>query len=135
VADGVRIAPAEARAVERTVALVHARVPAGQPTYVATARSDLVRLSDPLFYVLADRDNATDRDFGLIARARTQRRIVAQLARVRPRAIVRWTDPIGYAREPNRRGRPSGVHILDLWLLRNYRVAERLFHYEVLVPR
>jgi hypothetical protein len=134
-ADGVRIRPAEARVVERLVALVHARVPPGEPIYVAPARSDLVRLTDPLVYVLADRDNATDRDFGLISRAPVQRRIVRQLAHARPRVVVRWTDPLGYRREPNLRGRPSGVHLLDGWLRRNYRVERRLFHYDVLVPR
>jgi hypothetical protein len=134
-ADGVRARPAEARALERLAALVHARVPPDEPIYVAPARSDLVRSNDPLLYVLLDRDNATDRDHGLIARAGTQRRIVAQLERARPRVVVRWTDPMGTVREPNLRGRPSGVHLLDDWLQRNYRLAERLFHYDVLVPR
>jgi hypothetical protein len=133
-ADGVRVKPAEARSIESLVALVHARVPPGDPIYVAPARSDLVRLSDPLLYVLADRDNATDRDFGLIARAPVQRRIVRQLERARPRVVVRWTDPIGSLREPNLRGRPSGVHLLDDWLERNYRLVRRLYHYDVLVP-
>jgi hypothetical protein len=27
------------------------------------------------------------------------------------------------------------VHLLDDWLRRNYRLARRLFHYDVLVPR
>jgi hypothetical protein len=102
---------------------------------VAPARSDLVRFTDPLLYVLAERRNATDRDHGLIAQAGTQRRIVGQLARARPPAIVRWTDPIGSAREPNLRGRPSGVHLLDAWIARNYRLDARLYHYDVLVPR
>lgn len=134
-ADGVRAHPSEARALEQVVAAIRARVPPGKPIYVAPARSDLVRLSNPLLYVLADRDNATDRDFGLISRAPVQRRIVAQLERSRPRLIVRWTDPRGYRREPNLRGRPSGVHLLDDWLRRNYRLDRRLFHYDVLVPR
>ena len=134
-ADGVRAKPREARALDRLVALVHARVPSGEPIYVAPARSDLVRFTNPLVYVLADRDNATDRDHGLIARAGTQRRIVRQLELARPPVIVRWTDPIGSRREPNLRGRPSGVRLLDDWLRRNYRPAERLFHYDVLVPR
>jgi hypothetical protein len=134
-ADGARARPAEARALERLAVLVHARVPPGEPIYVAPARSDLVRSNDPLLYVLLDRDNATDRDHGLIARAGTQRRIVAQLERTRPRVVVRWTDPLGTVREPNLRGRPSGVHLLDDWLQRNYRLSERLFHYDVLVPR
>ncbi|MEA2374162.1 MAG: hypothetical protein QOD53_625 [Thermoleophilaceae bacterium] len=134
-ADGARAAPAEARALERVVALVHRRVPPGGSIYVAPARSDLVRFTDPLLYVLAERDNATDRDHGLIARAGTQRRIVTQLARARPRAIVRWTDPLGDRREPNLRGRPSGVRLLDAWLAGNYRLEARLYHYDVLVPR
>jgi hypothetical protein len=134
-ADGVRMRPAEARSLERLVAQIHQRVPPGDPIYVAPARADLVRFTDPLVYVVADRDNATDRDHGLIARAGTQRRIVGQLERTRPRVVVRWTDPIGSRREPNLRGRPSGVHLLDDWLRRNYRLARRLFHYDVLVPR
>jgi len=134
-ADGAEAPPAEARALERVVALVHVRVPPDQPFYVAPARSDLVRFTNPLLYVLAERDNATDRDFGLIARPGTQRRIVAQLERARPLVVVRWTDPLGSRREPNLRGSSSGVHLLDAWLARNYRLAERLHHYDVLVPR
>jgi hypothetical protein len=135
VADGVRAPPAEARALERLTAIVRARVPRGKPIYVAPARSDLVRFTDPLLYILTGRDNATDRDHGLIAQAGVQRRIVAQLQRARPRVIVRWTDPLGFQREPNLRGRPSGVRLLDAWIAHNYRRAERLHHYDVLVPR
>lgn len=134
-ADGARAAPAEARALDRVVALVHQRVPPGRPIYVAPARSDLVRFTDPLLYVLAERRNATDRDFGLIAQPGTQRRIVTQLARARPPVIVRWTDPLGYRREPNLRGRSSGVRLLDAWIAGNYRLERRLYHYDVLVPR
>ncbi|MEA2399515.1 MAG: hypothetical protein QOK25_3071 [Thermoleophilaceae bacterium] len=135
VADGARAAPAEARSLERVVALVQARVPPGRPIYVAPARSDLVRFTDPLLYVLAERDNATDRDHGLIARAGTQRRIVAQLERTHPLVVVRWTDPLGSRREPNLRGRPSGVRLLDAWIAGHYRLEAHLFHYDVLVPR
>jgi hypothetical protein len=132
--DGVTAPPREAAALRRVVALVHARVPAGGPIYVAPARADLVRFTNPLVYVLAGRVNATDRDFGLIARAGTQRRIVRQLARRPPPAVVRWTDPISTRREPNLRGRPTGVHLLDAWIARHYRLAHRLYHYDVLVP-
>jgi hypothetical protein len=135
VADGAREDPPEARSLERIVELVRERVPPGEPFYVAPARSDLVRFNNPLLYVLARRENATDRDHGLIAQAGVQRRIVGQLARARPRAIVRWTDPLGYEREPNLRGEPSGVRILDAWIARNYRLAVRLYHYDLLVPR
>ena len=40
-------------------------VPPGEPIYVVTLRSDLVRIGNPLFYVLADRPNLMDTDFDL----------------------------------------------------------------------
>jgi hypothetical protein len=52
---------------------------------------------------------------------------------VRPRVVVRWTDPLSSRREPNSRGRSSGSHILDQWLGRNYRLLERDGFYDVLV--
>lgn len=134
-ADGVEAPPLEARALERVVALVHARVPPGKPIYVAARRSDLVSYSNAILYVLADRDNASGRDFGLLAGASAQRAIVARLQAARPPVVVRWTDPLSSKAEPNRRGRPSGVHAIDVYLALRYRVLERLYHYDVLVPR
>ncbi|HEX8743136.1 MAG TPA: hypothetical protein VF712_08370 [Thermoleophilaceae bacterium] len=134
-ADGVRIPPEEARAIERIEALVGERVPPGEPIYVAPARSDRVRFNDSLMYVLMERDNASRVDYGLIAKAGPQREIVADLERARPRLVVRWTAPVASEPEPNLRGRASGVRILDDWLAREYRLAERLHDYDVLVPR
>jgi hypothetical protein len=114
---------------------VQSRVPPGEPIYVAPRRSELVRFNAPLVYVLTERDNPTGRDFGLETGARAQDEIVATLERVRPRAIVRWTDPIQTVREPNLRGRPSGVHTLDRWMADRYELAERHGAYDVLVPR
>jgi hypothetical protein len=131
----VEAAPAEARALSRVVAVVDARVPSGQPIYVAPRRSDLIKLNDPLVYVLADRDNATGEDFGLLAGDAAQRRIVRRLQRTRPRVIVRWTDPVSSEREPNLRGVPSGSRRLDAYLARRYRLLQRLYHYDLLVPR
>ena len=131
-ADGVQAPPAEARALARVVALVDGRVPPGRPIFVAARRSDLVRLNDPLLYVLTDRDNPTYEDFGLEAGAAAQRHIVATLTRARPPVIVRWTDPASSAREPNLRGRPTGVHTLDAWIGAHYRLFARLYHYDVL---
>jgi hypothetical protein len=135
VADGVEAPPAEARAIERMVAAVQRRVPPGDPIYVVSRRSDLVRFNSPLVYVLTERDNPTPRDFGLETGAAAQAQIVATLRRVRPRAVVRWTDPISTEREPNLRGRPSGVRTLDDFLALRYRLAERDGVYDVLVPR
>jgi hypothetical protein len=135
VADGTEAPPADARAIEAMVAAVQSRVPAGQPIYVLSARSDLVRFNNPLVYVLTERDNPTGHDFGLDTAAPAQARTVATLERVRPRAIVRWTDPVSLVREPNLRGRPTGVRTLDDWAAGNYRLAERDGRYEVLVPR
>ncbi|MGH2875457.1 MAG: hypothetical protein ACRDLV_04330, partial [Solirubrobacteraceae bacterium] len=135
VADGVEAPPAEARAIDAMVALVDSRVPPGAPIYVLPRRSDLVTFSNPLIYVMTERPNPTGQDFGLQAGAAAQARIVAALARVRPRALVRWTDPLSSRPEPNLRGRPSGVHTLDYWVAAHYRVLARLYHYTVLVPR
>jgi hypothetical protein len=135
VADGVEAPPAEARAIEAMVRAVQQRVPPGQPIYTVTQRSDLVRFNNPLIYVLTERDNPTRRDFGLQTGARAQSEIVATLERLRPRAIVRWTDPISAMREPNLRGTPTGIHTLDDFVLREYRRAERDGYYEVWEPR
>jgi hypothetical protein len=134
-AGGAEVPPAEARALERVVADVHARVPAGQPIYVAPRRSDLVAFSNSILYVLADRDNAARQDFGLLTGAAEQRAIVDQLRVRRPRVVVRWTDPLSSRVEPNLRGHPSGVRTLDDYLATDYRLLERLYHYDVLVPR
>jgi hypothetical protein len=135
VAEGVQAPPEEADAVERTVALVDRLVPPGEPIYVLPRRSDLAPISAPLVYVLADRDNPTPRDHGLLTGAAAQREIVAELERIGPRALVRWTDPLSSRPEPNERGRPSGVTLVDDWVGANYRLRQRAGYYEVLVPR
>jgi hypothetical protein len=134
-ADGAEASPQEARALERVVADIHARVPPGEPIYVAARRSDLVTYSNSILYVLADRDNATSRDYGLLAGAADQRRIVDELRAARPKVVVRWTDPLSSKPEDNLRGRSSGVHTLDAYLAADYRLLERLHDYDVLVPR
>jgi hypothetical protein len=134
-ADGVRAPPREAAALGRVVALVRSRVPPGGEIYVAPRRSDLIKLNNPLVYVLTERGNASGEDFGLLASARAQRRIVARLEAARPAVVVRWTDPVSSQREPNERGEPSGSRLLDRWLERNYRLLRRLYHYDLLVPR
>jgi hypothetical protein len=135
VADGVMVPPQEARGIERMVALVDARVPAGRPIYVLPRRSDLVTLSDPLIYVFTQRENPTYHDFGLQSGARAQARIVRALGRLRLPILVRWTDPISSRPEPNPRGRSTGVHTLDRWVAVHYRVLGRLYHYDVLIAR
>jgi len=135
VADGAKAPPGEARAIERMVETVQGLVPPGEPIYVATLRSDLVPFNDPRVYVLTERPNAAEADFGLLARPGEQAAIVAALERERPRAVVRWLDPISVRREPNLRGEPTGVRILDRYLEREYRTLERQGEYEVLVPR
>lgn len=134
-ADGVRAPPAEARALSRVVEFVRARTAPDEPIYVAARRSDLVKYNNPLVYVLTDRDNASGEDFGLLTSARAQRRIATRLERARPPVIVRWIDPVSAEREPNLRGEPSGSRLLDRWIAARYRVAERVGHYELLVPR
>jgi hypothetical protein len=134
VADGVRAEPADAEALPRAVAAVHDLVPPGEPIYVVTLRSDLVRVGNPLFYVLAERPNAMDTDFALQTSAPDQERVVARLRDARPRAIVRWTDPTSARSEPNDRGAASGSRLLDEYLARAYREHARFGHYVVLEP-
>lgn len=133
-ADGAQVEPADARAIEAMVGDVQRLVPAGENIYVLPRRVDLVRIGDPLIYVLTERDNPTGRDFGLLARAKEQREAIAALERTRPRAIVRWTDPISAQPEPNERGRPSGILLLDRWVAEHYREYSRHGNYVVLVP-
>ena len=135
VADGVEAPPQEAAAIDRMVRIVDRLVPPGRPIYVVPRRSDLVRYDDPLIYVLTERANPTPEDFGLLTGAAAQAKIVAELTRVRPRVIVRWTDPVSSSREPNLRGRSSGVHTLDRWIAAHYRLYARLYHYDVLVAK
>jgi hypothetical protein len=132
---GIRVPPGEARALPALVAAVQRAVPPGEPVYVAPRRSDLVTLADPLLYFLVDRPNVLRRDVLLQARPREQAQIVAALERRRPRAVIRWRDPISSRPEPNERGRPSGSRALDEYLAAAYRVDSRYGNYELLVPR
>jgi hypothetical protein len=135
VADGVKAPPAEARSIELMVRAVQRRVPPGDPIYTVTRRSDLVRINSPLIYVLTERDNPTRADFGLQTGPVAQLSIVASLERARPKVIVRWLNSASTKREPNARGRPSGVHILDKWLVGHYRPEVTFGDYQLLVPR
>lgn len=135
VADGVRVPPREARAIERVVRIVDARVPPGGFVFIAPRRSDLASFDDPLLYVVTQRQNPTRRDFGLLSRPGEQREAIAAVRRKRPEIVIRWTDPLSSRREPNLRGRSTGVHILDRYLQRAYRPLVRLYHYDVLVRR
>jgi hypothetical protein len=135
VADGVEASPREARAIEQMVHAVQRRVPPDDPIYTVTRRSDLVRINDPLIYVLAERDNPTRQDFGLQTGGPAQREIVAALERSRPKVIVRWLSRESTKREPNDRGKPTGIHTLDRWLAVNYRPGARYGEYQLLLPR
>jgi hypothetical protein len=137
-ADGVRVDAADATAIERTARFVDARVPPGQPIFVANPRHDLVRAGDPLLYVLLDRPNPTRYDVmqpGVVTTAKVQREMVGDLRRTRPRVVVVWRDPTASRAEPNGAGRSSGVVILDTYLRTAYRPATRYGDYELLVPR
>jgi hypothetical protein len=135
VADGAKVPPGEARALPRMVREVKRRVPPGEPIYAATRRSDLIRFNQPLIYVLTNRDNPIPQDFGIQTTAARQRRIVSVLGRVRPRVVVRWTDPSSAGREQNLRGRPSGVRLVDRYLAARYRRVARYGYYDILAPR
>ncbi len=94
-------------------------MPAGEPLFVANPRHDLLRVGNPLVYVLLDRPNPTRYDVmqpGVVTSAGVQREIVADLRRSRPELVVRWLSPVASEAEPNGAGRSSGVRILDRYL-------------------
>ena len=97
VADGVRAPTAEARSLGKLVRYVRARVGPGEPVFVANPRYDLVKVGNPLVYVLLDRPNPTRYDVmqpGVVTTAEVQREIVADLERAGPELVVRWLAPV-----------------------------------------
>jgi hypothetical protein len=138
VADGVKAETGEARALGSLVRYVRDRVPPGEPVFAANPRHDLVRVGNPLVYVLVDRPNATSYDVmqpGVITTAPVQREIVGDLARSRTRYVIRWLSPAADEREPNGAGRSSGVRVLDRHLARRYAEVRRFGDYAVLRRR
>jgi hypothetical protein len=134
-ADGVRVPSEVASTLVAAVHAVDARVPPGQPIYVTGLRSDLVTAGNPLFYVLADRPNPTRYDIaapGVLTTVGVQSEIVGVLERRRVMLVVRWTDPVTAAAEPNRAGRSSGVRILDAYLAARFRRVARFGSYLLL---
>jgi hypothetical protein len=137
-ADGVRVASADATAIEALARYVDARVPPGDPIFVAPPRFDRVRVGDPLLYVLLDRPNPTRYDVmqpGVVTKRGVQEEMVSDLRSSRPRVVVRWLAPTALEREPNGSGKSSGVVVLDAYLRSAYRPAARFGDYLVLVPR
>jgi hypothetical protein len=125
-----------ARRAAELEALVH-RLRKG-PIYVTGRRADLVTSGDPLLYVLAGRRNPTRYDIpapGVVTSAPVQREIVRDLDRTRTPLVVRWTDPVTAAPEPNAAGRSSGVRLLDDYLARRYRPAARVGSFLLLERR
>jgi hypothetical protein len=135
IADGVHANPRSVGPLERAVHFVDQRVPAGRPIYVTTRRSDLVTSGDPLFYVLARRNNPTRYDIaapGVVTSAPVQNEIVSDLERTQTKIVVRYVSPVTTTPEPNRAGRSSGVTILDRYLAQAYRPAARFGYYVIL---
>ncbi|MBA3261658.1 MAG: hypothetical protein H0T69_04130, partial [Thermoleophilaceae bacterium] len=138
VADGVEAPPAEARALTELSRYVRSRVPPGRPVFVANPRFDLVRVGNPLVYVLVGRPNPTRYDVmqpGVVTTLPVQREIVGDLERSRPELVIRWLSPVADQPEDNGAGRSSGVRLLDRYLARTYAPQRRFGDYEVLARR
>jgi hypothetical protein len=138
VADGVKAPTAEAHALTELSRYVRARVPPGQPVFVANPRFDLVRVGNPLVYVLVGRPNPTRYDVmqpGVVTTASVQREIVRDLERSHTQLVIRWLSPLADQPEDNGAGRSSGVHLLDRYLARTYSPERRFGDYLVLVRR
>ena len=113
-------------------------MPPGRPVFVANARYDLVKVGNPLVYVLLDRANPTRYDVmqpGVVTSAPVQREIVDDLERTSPPVVVRWVAETAQRREPNGAGRSSGVRILDRYLANRYRAVRLFGDYAVLDRR
>jgi hypothetical protein len=106
--------------------------------FVANPRFDLVRVGNPLVYVLDGRPNPTRYDVmqpGVVTTAQVQREIVGDLERARPRIVIRWLSPVADQPEDNGAGRSSGVRLLDRYLARAYLPERRFGDYLVLRRR
>jgi hypothetical protein len=138
VADGVKAPTKEARALGSLARYVREQVPPGEPVFAANPRHDLVRVGNPLVYVLVDRPNPTRYDVmqpGVITTAPVQREIAGDLERSRTELVIRWFSPAADQREPNGAGRSSGVRVLDRYLARRYAEVRRFGDYAVLRRR
>ncbi len=130
--DGVRTAPAEARAL----AQLRRRLPPG-PVLVVPPRLDRVSVGDPLLYTILDRDNPSRYDViqpGLVTTDEVQRELIADLRRTRATVIV-WTDPRATRVEDDGAGRERGSRRFTRYLLQRYRYGFRAGPFLVEVPR
>jgi hypothetical protein len=136
VADGVREEPAEARSLGEVVRYVRARVPPGDPVFVANPRHDRIGLGNPLLYVLLDRTNPTRHDgLGLLTEEDVQREVVRDLRRARPRLAIRWLDPGAPRLRRDAPGPSPGATLLDRYLERTFTPVRRFGDYVVLERR
>jgi len=136
--DGVQTTRPDARALAGLLRAVRSQTAPREPIFVANPRHDLVRVGDPLLYVILDHPNPTRYDVmqpGLTTTAPVQREIVRALERSRTHVVVRWLDPTASRPEPNGAGRSSGVHILDRYLASNFAQYRRFGPYALLRRR
>lgn len=130
----VYTSPHDARSLEGLIRTVHRVTVPGEPIFVANARHDLIRVGDPLLYVLLERPNPTRYDVmqpGIVTTETVQAEIVAGLAHTR--VVVRWLHPTACEPEPNGAGRSSGVTLLDRYLASHFREHARFGDYAVLL--
>jgi hypothetical protein len=138
VARGIKAEPRLATPLNAVVSELRNLTSPGQAIYVLGSRADITTAGAPILYVLAERPNASRYDIqapGVVTSAPVQREIVTALSTHKPKAIVRWLDPLTAAPEPNRAGRSSGVVILDRWIAAHYQTHSRHGDWLVLVPR
>jgi hypothetical protein len=130
--DGVRTEAADASALSALVPYVRARIPPGDPVFVANPRFDLVHAGDPLLNVILERPNPTRYDVmqpGIVTTAKVQREMIGELSHTQ--LVVVWHDPRATLREDNPAGRSSGVNLLGDYIRTAFRPAARFGVYEV----
>jgi hypothetical protein len=97
-----------------------------------------VTSGNPLFYVLALRNNPTPYDIaapGVVTSAPVQNEIVRDLEQTQTPVVVRYLSPVTTSPEPNRAGQSTGVTILDRYLAQAFRPGPRFGYYQILLRK
>ena len=109
VADGVRVPPRQAAELEAVVRPAARRAARSTSPPAAPTSSPPATRCCTCWRAARTRPATTSRRPASSPRAPVQREIVRDLERTRTPMVVRWTDPVTAAAEPNAAGRSSGV--------------------------
>jgi hypothetical protein len=119
---------------EQAARFVAANTRQDERIFVGLTRHDKIYANDNMLYFAADRMPATrwhHFEAGLQSTAAVQRQIMAELGSHEVRYVVLESEWDGVM-EPNESAKSSGVHLLDEYLLENYRAVQQYGDIQVL---